>query len=126
MNLYPEAFMSRFSPLQRVITVYGGFIVLMVGNYFFIGLFQTEPLILSVVGERWLGVIDGAMFLMYVALTGIALWTIGNTIKDAKADSLSPEGQLAIVQSVLILVIAHILLLYIPLFTGLGVIPVLY
>lgn len=117
---------AEFSPLQRTLVVYGGFILLLIGNYFLIGYAQTEPLALSVVGEQNLVYIDIVFLLIYGCISLLAMVTVSYTVYKTPERPFPADTRVTIVQSVLLLVIAHLFLLYLPLFTGMDGIPVLY
>jgi hypothetical protein len=114
------------TPLQRTLSVYGGGILLLVGNYFLVGSFSTEPLALSVVGAQNVVYIDILFFLMYGLLCLTAMVTVSYTLYSNSGGKLPSEARLTLLRSLLVLIIAHVLVLYIPLFTGIQGLPVLY
>jgi hypothetical protein len=125
MNRFaPRQLLDDLSAIQRTVVLYGGFSLLLLGNYFLVGGMAREPLALPVIGEQYLWTVTALMLVLYLIVCVTAVATAVERVYIHGFDD--SQTRLVLAQSGLLLVIAHLMVLYIPLFTGASGIPTFY
>lgn len=103
--------------LRHTLQTYGVFLLILIVNYLVVRLVQQEPLLLGFGGEPYLDIVTGVLLVCYGSLMAVALWSIGYTLY-TRGRPFSLEEKELVARSIIVILIANMLLLHIPVFTG--------